>query len=140
MQPETKRSILAEARSRWPFVRLPRDDSVYPQHVQFAPPELTEYLFEDEADYERAVNQSGEVEEGLPDLSRAFPDTSFVLIEAECFGGTCLYRGFACMDGRITLVHEAEVSGHLPLLEQVGIKLHNEYFEPFEREYFIPEP
>lgn len=135
VEPDLKKEILAGAVEQWPFIRTPAREGRYLEHPHFAPPELTEYLYDEQEDYERAVEQSREVEESLPTWGAAFA-TSFAFLEIDCFGGTCLYSGYACRGGEVLLRQEWDSSGHRNLLKAVGIVLKNGQFAPFERGYF----
>ena len=133
---ELKQAILSAALERWPFVRLPRRDFLLPANAQFAPPELTDYLFTDEVQYEKAVELNGDVEDGVPEWSRAFPDVTFAFVSVDCFGGTCLYGGYVVRGGETLVRVEAAPAGHRELLAHVGMNLHGDDFVPFGRGYF----
>lgn len=133
---EMKEALLSRAKASWPFIRFPQTD-LLPAHAHFALPELTDYLFDDVGLYEKAVDQNGEVEGTLPDWSSRFPLIGFALIHAECFGGTCLYSGYVCQDGKIHFQQKGDGRGHQELLKNVGLVLDNDFFAPFQRAYFV---
>lgn len=135
VDPPLKQAILAAARGRWPFVRLPRQDR-HPPHACFAPPERTDYLFASQEEYERVLERSGEVEDGLAGWSRGFPAVAFAFVEADCFGGTCLYGGQVCRDGQVVARQPSDAGGLAALLQHVGIALADGSFAPFQRGYF----
>jgi hypothetical protein len=130
-----KQAILEAARARWPFVRLPREDHLR-QHAHFAPPELTDYLFKTTEAYERAMEENGLVEDYLSEWAESFPNVAFVFVEADCFGGTCLYRGYICKAGVLLAWQDSDLNGHTKLLDHIGINLDGGYFPPFARGYF----
>lgn len=134
--PESKQAILTAALERWPFLRLPVRDWLLPAHAQVAPPELTEYLFREEEDYEQAVERNGEVEDGSPEWSRQFPQVAFAFVSADCFGGTCLYSGYFARSGEVVARARPDYLGHIQLLDHVGIHLKDSHFDSFRRGYF----
>lgn len=137
VNPATRRAVHDAATQKWPFIRFPRSENRYPDSVLFALPELTPYLFHDNADYELAVEQCGEVEDDLPQLSTQFPEVFFAYIEADCVGGTCLYDGYCCCDGKIFFaVDRPNEDSHDVLLERIGINPPGR-FAPFKRGYFL---
>lgn len=85
-------------------------------------------------DDERAEKQCA-IEEELPGWSAQHPSLTAMYLEADCFGGTCLYRGYICREGKILLKEQALDS----LLAHIGVKLAGDYFLPFERNFFGPE-
>jgi hypothetical protein len=126
---------IQSARSRWPFLRSPRQGDVYSERLLLALPELTEYLFDTDAEYWAAVEQSELVESELRSWSQDFPNTSFTYIRADCIGGACLYDGFVCREGAILDRVEPSRYAHVSLLRHVGI-LTDGAFEPFTRVFF----
>ena len=128
--------IMSAAVARWPFCRGPRDPSAFTDRALIAPPELTDYLFDTDEDRERAIEQSYEVEDGLLEWSRQFPAVTFACIEADCFGGTCIYHGSTCRAGERLLVEKKGVKNDVrPLLRGVGLKSARS-FAPFVRGFF----
>lgn len=123
------------ALDKWPFLRLPRDLGCFPGRLVLGLPELTDYLFQDDAAFEAAQEQVERVEDELPGWSGAFPGSLFAFLEAECFGGTCRYFGYVCRD-RVRLEEGPPgAQGHLAPLRQLGIQTDG-YFEPFTRGFF----
>ena len=131
----TREQALQRARSRWGFLRSPRRSDVYSERLLLALPELTDYLFDQDADYETALEQSSQVESELPGWSQEFPLVVFAYIEADCFGGTCGYSGFACRADTIIERVEPSDHAHVSLLRHVGI-VTDRLFEPFTRVFF----
>jgi hypothetical protein len=80
------------------------------------------------------------MEAELPAWSLQFPQTTFVYLKAECFGGVCEYRGSVCRHGEVLLREEREDGGidvlqHL--LAPLGVTLDSRgYFAPLERGFF----
>ncbi len=74
----------------------------------------------------------------LPALSTAHPNITFVWIEADCAGGTCLYSGYGCINGEVIVNEEKSSSGALgKLLQILNVKLGTDnYFLPFTRNFF----
>lgn len=133
---DTRAAILTAALARWPFCRGPRDPAAFSGHAVFAPPELTSYLFDDSVAEGRAMAQADEVEGGLQEFSRAFPDVVFAFVEADCFGGNCEYYGFCCRAGQQFLARDRDTGGSLVrLFGGVGIEITGP-FEPFARGFF----
>src|SRR3954453_15420296 len=130
VSPGERAAITAAAAARWPFCRGPRDAAACPDRVVFAPPELTSYLHRRE-EYDRAVSLSYQVQEGLPEWSRAFPMVTFAFIEADCFGGDCECYGYCCRDGQVFKDGENLVG----LAAGVGIEIAGD-FAPLVRGFF----
>jgi hypothetical protein len=97
-------------------------------------PELTEYLFENDNDYEKALGQSEAVASGLLEWSMSFPSATFAYIEASCIG-FCNYSGYACRNAQIIERVEFSKKGHIKLLKHVGISIRGT-FAPFGRGFF----
>lgn len=137
VSPETRRSILDAAAVHWPHIRRPQDGKSYEDRAIFALPEMTSYLHKTPEDSSRVISQNFGVHDGLAEWSRRFPDVVFAFIEVDCFGGQCLYEGFCCQAGEVTLTAPRNPGGSLlGLLAAVGIELESLYFEPFVRGYF----
>lgn len=133
-----KQELIAAVIGQSPFIRLPqRTASELAQHAMFGLPELTDYLFENDSDQEQATELCGRVENELLAFSTSFPDVRFVLIEAECAGGTCLYGGWICEHGHKTREVTYSKAGHRELLGEIGLQLVDDYFDPFRRSYFV---
>ncbi len=131
----TLSSVIDAAQSRWPTISLPLSNRSYRDRILFAPPELTDYLFNDDESYEAAREASFMIADGLQEFSRSFPLVRFAYIFADCFGGTCLYSGFVIQNGIEIQRIEGERKGHRKLLRNVGFWTWN-YFPPFARVYF----
>jgi hypothetical protein len=76
----------------------------------------------------------------LIDFTRRHPETTFVYLYAECFGGQCAYAGFVCRDGQ--RIHDEPFRDALNdhtvlsrLVAHLGLQTSG-YFEPLERNYF----
>jgi hypothetical protein len=134
---EERHGVMAAALARWPFCRGPRDPNALTDRAVFAPPELTSYLFGhgEHGRYDEALLLADDVGRNLAEWSRAFPGVTFALIEANCFGGDCNYRGFCCRDGELIEQHDGRLGALIQLLAAVGIETHG-YFAPFERGFF----
>jgi hypothetical protein len=82
------------------------------------------------------------IEDKLPTWSTQHPFLTVVYLEADCFGGTCCYRGYVCRNGKM-LLKEEDLEGGLEsldrLLTPIDVKLAEGYFPPFERNFFGPE-
>jgi hypothetical protein len=114
---------------------MPLGINVYTDRLLLAPPELTDYLFENDEDYETALEQNGLLESGLLEWSQGFPDIFFAYIEADCFGGTCVYSGLVCRDKTILERVESSYHAHVSLLRHVDIITRGP-FKPFTRVFF----
>jgi hypothetical protein len=81
-----------------------------------------------------------ELETDLLNWSKLFPQAQLVFIDVECFGGTCLYQGHGCSNGRVLMREDTEEEGPEPLrrlLRYIGVELDERgYFAPFERSFF----
>jgi len=131
----TRERALHSAHSRWPFLRNPRRHDLYSDRLLLAPPELTDYLFDNDADDEAASEQSFLLSTDLPNWSQEFPDIIFAHLEADCFGGVCDYSGFTCQAGNILERVEPSLNAHVKLLQLVGIPSDG-IFIPFKRVFF----
>ncbi|MCU0444120.1 MAG: hypothetical protein MUE85_04325 [Microscillaceae bacterium] len=76
------------------------------------------------------------LEEGIAELSQKFPHKKFVFIEADCFGGACLYSGLVMQNGETLLEQSYDPSGHIWLLQALYPEYKEYYFEPFTRDFF----
>ncbi len=90
--------IFDSAQSIWDFIRGPRGIGDFDDRVVFAPLEMTSYLLRTDEDVETIIVQNDDLEAQLVDWSQQFPDITFAYIEADCFGGKCVYAGFCCID------------------------------------------
>lgn len=94
-----------------------------------------------EEEQEQARELAYVLEDELVLWSPRYPDVRFVFINADCFGGTCLYSGYICQSGAILdRVKNASMSDGdgLPRLVRVlGVELDDSrYFEPLARDFF----
>jgi hypothetical protein len=131
----TREHARKSAGSRWPFLRSPRRSEAYSERLLLALPELTDYLFDKDEESEAAQQQSFQVESELANWSQEFPSAIFAYIEADCFGGTCAYSGFACRADTIIERVKPSDHAHISLLRHVDI-VTDSVFEPFTRVYF----
>jgi hypothetical protein len=82
------------------------------------------------------------IEDELPTWSKQYPFFTVVYLEADCFGGTCIYRGYVCRNGTNLFKEENLERGPESLdrlLKHIDVKLTEGYFSPFERDFFGPE-
>ncbi len=77
-----------------------------------------------------------EFEDKISVFSEKFPNKSFVYIDVDCFGGTCLYKGFIVKNGEISYRQESTYDGHIKLLERLNQDFKEWNFEPFSRDFF----
>ena len=93
-------------------------------------------LVADDMGQDVARAQNAEVENDLPEWSRAFPSVTFAFIEADCFGGYCEYSGYCCRDGEVSNRRSRESGGSLEALAAgVGLEIASP-FAPFVRGFF----
>ena len=102
-------------------------------------PEMCSVLSDDE--YERHLESVAAVEEKLVAFSRDFSRSTFVYLEADCFGGACIYSGYAAQAGkvRLTISPESAKEGTEPLrqlMAALGVDLGDGYFAPLTRGYW----
>ena len=131
----TRENALLFAQTKWPGIRLPSSPRQYRDRILFAAPELTDYLFDSDSEYERAVSTSYEIAEGVTALSTNFPNITYAHIDADCFGGTCIYSGFTIRNGTEILSVRGQPTGHKQLLRQIGFRMWYNCFAPFVRGY-----
>jgi hypothetical protein len=89
--------------------------------------------------YEAVHEQIQRVQEELPTFSTCFPESLFVYIEVECFGGICIHSGYHVQNGQILTSFEAgkEEVDIAEILAPLGVRLNaTRYFKPFTRGYF----
>lgn len=77
------------------------------------------------------------MQDGLEEFSKQFPHKKFVFIEADCFGGACIYSGFAVANGAILFHQSYDHSGHITMLQTICPDYEEYYFEPFTRDFFV---
>lgn len=93
--------------------------------------------------YEQAIEISYAIEDQLPEWSKNYPDIVFVFVNVDCFGGICIYQGYVCQNGRVIAQDKGDACGELrkralkQLIAHLGVELgYQQYFAPFEREFF----
>jgi len=74
--------------------------------------------------------------ENIPKFSQRFLEKNFAYIEADCFGGTCMYEGYIMKNGEKVLAQESTYNGHITLLRFFEKNYNQGYFEPFTRGFF----
>lgn len=89
----------------------------------------------DFADEEEAYDCiMGGLEDHLAEFSRQFPQRTFGYVNVDCFGGMCLFHGFAVQDGiQMMRVADSNHEGHLQILKAMGTAHNDWHFEPFTR-------
>ncbi len=103
------------------------------------------YNCEAKGEYEKyGCNELDEVlekiysfEDEVIEFSKLYGNIKFVYIDVDCFGGACLYSGFAVLNGEILYQEENHRFGHVLLLKQLFNNYESNYFEPFTRDFFI---
>ena len=130
-------AVMAAAVSRWPFGAIKAIAAPFRGFGLRRPDPDREA--ESDEDYERLLELPYAVERGLVEFSRGFPAAKFVYVDADCFGGTCIYTGFVAKAGDVGLRVEAEEPGTESLqllLLPLGVRLQSGRFEPFVRGYW----
>lgn len=128
---------MAAALNRWPFCKAKHITSPFRGFALRAPDPDREA--ETDEEYEHLLELPFAIYRDLVEFSRSFPAAKFVFVDADCFGGTCIYTGFVAQAGEVSLRETAEQTGTEPLqrlLEPLGIRLQSGYFEPFTRGYW----
>ena len=134
---ELRCRIEQSALLQWSFLRFPRERSEYSSRLLLALPELTDYLFKEDAEYEARLEENFKVADELSAWSGQFPGITFAYIESDCFGGTCLYSGSVCRAEQALEEFNPDEGSLGKLLEHVEIKLpFSKKFIPFTRGYF----
>lgn len=91
-------------------------------------------------EYEKICVQYVTVEEELADFSAQHPSDLIVYLEADCFGGACLYTGFHVKNGKKIKVYDnydATADLLKESLSPLDVNWKNGiYFEPLVRGYF----
>lgn len=90
---------------------------------------------------EQARELAHALEDELVIWSQRYSDMQFVFINADCFGGTCLYSGYICQSGTILdRAKNASMSdgdGLPRLVRALGVELDDSgYFAPLTRGFF----
>lgn len=132
---DTVTGVICAAKNRWPTISLPPANRSYRDRILFAPPELTDYMFNDDESLESAQEATYMVADGLNEFSKTFPLVRFAYIFADCFGGTCVYSGFVVQNGIEIQRVNGERNGHRKLLREIGFRTWY-HFSPFTRGYF----
>jgi hypothetical protein len=130
-------AAMTAALTRWPFCTAkPIATPLHGFGLRAPDPDR---VAESDEEYEHLLELTFSVERDLADFSRGFPTAKFVFIDADCFGGACIYTGFVAQAGEVSL----RVAGAKPgteslqrLLEPLGVRLQSGYFEPFARGYW----
>ena len=129
-------AAMAAAVSRWPYCTAKPITTPF-RGFGLRTPDPHEAKADE--DYEQLVELPLAVEGGLAEFSRQFPAARFAFIDADCFGGTCIYTGFVVQQGEVTLRVEGDKPGTESLgrlLEPLGVRLQGGYFAPFTRGYW----
>lgn len=130
-------ALMTAALSRWPFCTAKTIAAPFCGFGLRAPDCEREADSDDE--YERLLELSFAMKRGLAEFSNDFPAATFVLIDADCFGGTCLYTGFVAQAGTVSFgVTEMQPGAEQlqRLLWPLGVQLQSGYFAPFTRGYW----
>ncbi|MBL8794904.1 MAG: hypothetical protein JNM56_13430 [Planctomycetia bacterium] len=130
-------AAMAAAVSRWPFCTAKPVVDPFRGFGLRAPDPDREADSDEE--YERLLELPFAVERGLAEFSLGFPDATFVFIDADCVGGTCVYTGFVVRAGAVHLSVADVQPGSEPLqrlLQPLGVQLRSGYFAPFTRGYW----
>src|SRR5689334_13210765 len=128
-------SLIEAIRARWPMADARTVQTPFVGYG-FAFPDYQESTSDEQA--EQILEPQYAAFEGLPGLSLNFPEVTFLWVEADCFGGTCLYSGYGCRAGQILVEEEDPTEEALETLVQVlGVKLGpDRFFAPFARGFF----
>jgi hypothetical protein len=130
-------AAMAAALDRWPFCTAKATADPFRGFGLRAPDPDSEADSDEE--YERLVGLPLAVERGLADFSRRFPTSTFVFIDADCVGGTCVYTGFVAQAGEVRLRVEEVRPGPEPLQRLVaalGVRLQSGHFAPLARGFW----
>ena len=90
---------------------------------------------------EQARGLAYELEDGLVGWSQQYPETVFVFLNADCFGGKCLYAGYVCQNGmvleRVQDMDERDGIALPRLVRALGVELDDSgHFVPLTRDFF----
>jgi hypothetical protein len=126
------KAVLEAAAAQWPFCSTRLIDSPF-KGIGVATA----------AGWSVPSDEIAQVRKGLIPWSRCFPDLTFIYLSGECFGGPCLYAGYACRDGIVLLEEffndqddwDASAASLRRLLEFLEVEIEY-YFEAFTRDYF----
>ena len=127
--------LVDRIRTRWPLLHAQPIHSPFLGYG-FAFPDHERCLSDEEA--EAILEQRDSASDELPVFSASYPDATFLWVDADCFGGTCLYSGYGCRDGHILVKEESPTTNSLrPLVQVFGVELRpDQYFSPFTRGFF----
>ena len=129
-------AVMAAALDRWPFCSGRAVTEPF-SGFGLRAPDPDEADTDDE--YERVVELSCALEDGLTEFSGGFPAARFVFVYADCHGGTCVYTGFVAQAGAVVVRVERGVAGTESLerlVAPLGVRLVDGYFAPFARGYW----
>lgn len=95
----------------------------------------------DAAHYNRLLELTYRIERELPEFVARFAEPVVVFVEAECFGGTCLYAGWVLRGGSLELLVRMADAEPGPrnlerLLAPLGAELTGGHFAPFVRGFW----
>lgn len=127
----------AAAKQIWPELRYKSINKPFNGHVLFSS-HVTEAFDWATRLPTRQHEITLQLRQSLAEFSRDYPDTTFVLIEVDCFGGNCSYKGYVAKQGKILDVAEGNRGeGALRVLvSYLGIQLPaDEYCELLERSF-----
>jgi hypothetical protein len=130
-------AVMAAALGRWPFCTAKAITDPFRGFGVRAPDPDSESASDEE--YERLLGLPFAVERGLAEFGRRFPAVTFVSIDADCVGGTCVYTGFVAQAGGVRLRVSDVQPGPDPLQQLVGalgVRLQAGYFRPFTRGFW----
>lgn len=126
-----KQQILEAARTRWPSIRLSRDESHFQHHAHFASENACNPLLSgDEA------NKHSEILANAPEWSRQFPQVTFAVVEIDDskYGGRET-KGYVCCNGTTTYtLHPNNYDQPYHLLDKVGVDYR--HFDPLSPRLF----
>ena len=128
--------VLDAALQRWPYCAGRRIFTPF-RGIGVRCPDPDDGSTSDE-EFEELLERAAAVEEELPRFSILFPDTPFVFVSVDCFGGTCAYEGFVVRNGKLerelSMTYSRERLSQL--LEPLGVRSRSGYFAPFVRGYW----
>ena len=123
----------------WPFCQLKHEEQQFNGYILRCPDEGDLHPADGDAGWERVLDKADQVRSGLAALSNRFPESWFVYVEVECFGGSCQNTGAQYLAGSVVATFEAgEAEADLAtILSPLGIQLdEDQHFRPFTRGYF----
>jgi hypothetical protein len=95
----------------------------------------------DGAQYNRLLEFTYRIERELPEFVARFDEPVVAFVEAESFGGTCVYAGWVLRDGALDLLVRVADAEPGPrnlerLLAPLGAELTAGHFAPFVRGFW----